>query len=249
MDGQRGRAAVPLRAPSCPCRAAPALGAVLGRPQLWKSRSKPGNRPSPTGEFPLGTWAKQTGDFPFPTSPPAVSPGDPSLLRGNPPALSAGISPLTSSQHTPCLRESLLLQGKSGSGFSSPLAQGADRPGAWGPASPVPRAARSPSGVALGVSAHGVRGSQLPHTLLPSCSRCSQWRWGPLCPLLPGPRWPQGALSPAVLRGGDPRDNAPVCLACSRREADGTGDLPLAAVTRSCVQVTEAWSKTGLGIV
>lgn len=63
----------PLRAPSCPCCAAPALGAILGRPQLWKSRSKPGNRPSPRvshqGISPGNAGPSRQGISPSPTSP------------------------------------------------------------------------------------------------------------------------------------------------------------------------------------
>lgn len=63
------------------------LTAVQGRPQLWKSGSKAGNCPSPTGEFLPGTWAKQTGDFPFPLLH-SLSPEVTRLLQGNPPSLS-----------------------------------------------------------------------------------------------------------------------------------------------------------------
>lgn len=147
-DGQRGRAAPPQRGsrvllgpgPSVP-RLVPAALPLPSEP-FWAGPSY-GNQganqetarlpASPTGEFPLGTLGQADRGFPLPPPPPAVSPGDPSLLRGNPPALSPGISPLTSSQHTPCLRESLLLWGKSGSGFSSLPSPGADRPGAFLP--------------------------------------------------------------------------------------------------------------------
>lgn len=71
----------------CISHAVPPLSAIQGRPQLWKSESKAGNCPSPTREFLLGTWAKKTGDFPFPLLP-SLSPEVTRLLQGNPPSLS-----------------------------------------------------------------------------------------------------------------------------------------------------------------
>lgn len=88
-----------------------------------------------------------------------------------------------------------------------------------------------------------MRGSQ-PCPPPPPC------RLSPPCPLPPGMRWLQGPFEPrAVPAGRHPGDNASICLSGKRMGLGGGGDLPLSAVTCSCVQVTEAWSKTGLGIV
>lgn len=68
------------------------------------------------------------------------------------------------------------------------------------------------------------------------------------CPLPSGMQWLQSPFEPsAVPAGRHPGDNASICL--SGKRMGWGGDLPLSAVTCSCVQVTEAWSKTGLGIV
>lgn len=99
------------------------------RPQLWKPGRNPGNCLSPTRDFPLGrAGPSRRGISPSssssPSPPTAVSQSDPSPAGKSP-------SASRSAQHTPCLRESLLLGAESPSREVSgscpvPLPTGAD---------------------------------------------------------------------------------------------------------------------------
>lgn len=101
--GHGSRCSVPGTQRCCRGSACPSP-LPLDRPQLWKSGSKLGNSVSQQGISPGESWAKQTGNFPFPLLL-ALSPKVTCLLQGNPPR--------TSSTHPvcgnpSCLRESLL---------------------------------------------------------------------------------------------------------------------------------------------
>lgn len=197
-----------------------------------------------------------------PSSSPAVSQSDPAPCWEIPLSISQ--------QHTPCLRESLLLGGESLSWEVSGSCPAFIPAGADGAASPHPGAAPHPplpaSPVSWGAQGEGsLWGERCMHALgergasshssqkppaRPRRHRCLGWAPGwsqqPLC--IPAGVGTAPGQRRALAGPSEPGPRA------GRAATWGTKRPPVwgparAAASRSCVQVTEARSETGLGIV